>query len=152
MDKAQSGCPVDHGQYQKQSNPEQLQQQQQQQQQCPVDHKSMEKGSSPNSISSPLLEYIFSITGGESKQENVRMVGINPDNNMPAVPEQHKWPGQKLELPTKRIVSSIPKGDFNPPHQQTVQDIKNWVYPRYVVPNIIISFFLLISTLFYFLF
>jgi cytochrome c heme-lyase len=55
----------------------------------------------------------------------------HPYNNMPRVPEQSRAPEQKHPLNTKRIVSSIPKGDFTPDHQKNAAagEGKVWVYP-----------------------
>ena len=41
------------------------------------------------------------------------------DNMMPA-PNQRPAPGQQIELPTSRVQSSIPRGDFTPQHQENV--------------------------------
>jgi len=53
----------------------------------------------------------------------------DPSNNMPKVAEQSVWPGQKESLQTDRIKSSIPKGNFTPPHQKMVEGEETWVYP-----------------------
>ena len=53
----------------------------------------------------------------------------DPSNNMPKVAEQSVWPGQKETLATGRVKSTIPKGNFTPPHQQAVEDEETWVYP-----------------------
>jgi hypothetical protein len=43
---------------------------------------------------------------------------VDPSNMMPA-PNQEPWPGQKAELTTERVASTIPKGDSD----------ANWSYP-----------------------
>lgn len=47
--------------------------------------------------------------------------GLNPLNNIPQALSHHKQPGQKLDLPKDRTVSSIPKG--NPSAEEF------WEYP-----------------------
>ena len=56
---------------------------------------------------------------------------VNPDNNMPAVPQQQPWPGQVLPLDTNRVASSIPKGSKEnlPAHQRGAEEQEVWVYP-----------------------
>ncbi|GAV53702.1 hypothetical protein ZYGR_0AK02040 [Zygosaccharomyces rouxii] len=46
--------------------------------------------------------------------------GLNPLNNMPVFLSASKQQGQKLDLPTERTISSIPKGD---------NANENWEYP-----------------------
>ena len=48
--------------------------------------------------------------------------GIDPANMMPATPKQLPHPDQDFNLPTDRVVSSIPRGGENAP-------TANWVYP-----------------------
>ncbi|CAG8521787.1 4847_t:CDS:2, partial [Racocetra persica] len=43
---------------------------------------------------------------------------LSPDNQMPTL-GQHQMPGQKIPLPTSRVISSIPKA----------HSFDNWVYP-----------------------
>lgn len=54
---------------------------------------------------------------------------LNPDNNMPKIAEQSVWPGQNEVLATDRTKSTIPRGNFVPPHQQSVDKEETWVYP-----------------------
>mmetsp|Transcript_2369 Transcript_2369/g.4812 ORF Transcript_2369/g.4812 Transcript_2369/m.4812 type:complete len:263 (-) Transcript_2369:94-882(-) len=51
---------------------------------------------------------------------------LDPRNKMFA-PMQTPTKGQRSELPTARVVSSIPRDDFTPTHQP--KDTQNWVYP-----------------------
>ena len=59
------------------------------------------------------------------------------DNMMPA-PNQRRGPGQTVDLPTSRVRSSIPRGDFTPAHQENADvntkqtentDETKWIYP-----------------------
>ncbi|KAH9260764.1 hypothetical protein BASA81_001231 [Batrachochytrium salamandrivorans] len=54
---------------------------------------------------------------------------IDPNNNMPKIPEMQTWPGQKQDLNKTRATSTIPKGAFTPPHQENVKEGEAWVYP-----------------------
>ena len=57
---------------------------------------------------------------GLKQSDQVGNGGLNPLNNMPNFLSTKRQPGQKLNLPTDRTVSSIPKGE---------DDQSNWEYP-----------------------
>jgi len=57
------------------------------------------------------------------------MIFLDPRNNMRAGGEsQHPGLGQSQALPTARKVSSIPRADHTPGHQENAGS-NNWVYP-----------------------
>uniref|UniRef100_A0A7S4DXX3 Holocytochrome c-type synthase n=1 Tax=Lotharella globosa TaxID=91324 RepID=A0A7S4DXX3_9EUKA len=58
--------------------------------------------------------------GGNCTSEN------NPSNQMPSL-SQMPSRGQRMPLPTHRVESTIPKGDFKPSHQ--LEGKANWTYP-----------------------
>lgn len=70
---------------------------------CPVQH-----GKSSSQSECPVMH------------DGVGNGGLNPLNNMPNFLSTKRQPGQKLNLPTDRTISSIPKGE---------DDQSNWEYP-----------------------
>mmetsp|Transcript_15616 Transcript_15616/g.20008 ORF Transcript_15616/g.20008 Transcript_15616/m.20008 type:complete len:290 (+) Transcript_15616:27-896(+) len=94
---------------------------------CPM-HKQgneMSKGSSnnvhPNWL--PLPKSWEMLKGGCPADKNV---GVNPSNNE-ALHSQVPLDNQTKPLSRRRMVSSIPKGDYTPHHQN--ERSKQWVYP-----------------------
>lgn len=94
--------------------------------QCPVNHdttQSPPEGMTANS-SHPFSSFV---THTDDPHD------IDEKNNMPKVAEQKPWPNQNVRLNTERVISSIPKSDFTPPHQNNVGPEKEaegkWVYP-----------------------
>ncbi|KAG7883153.1 hypothetical protein KL905_001856 [Ogataea polymorpha] len=69
---------------------------------CPVDHTKL--------AACPVVH-----------SDGAETLDINPLNNMPYVLPTDKVPGQKIDLPTERTLSSIPRGD--------VPDQGVWEYP-----------------------
>jgi hypothetical protein len=49
--------------------------------------------------------------------ENTSCAAVNPLNNMHMEERQKPAPSQSVPLSTERVVSSIPKSEFNPDHQ-----------------------------------
>jgi len=55
--------------------------------------------------------------------------GVDSRNQMPFVPDEAPSASQHAALGTHRVVSSIPKGDFTPPHQKdAAPQAKEWLY------------------------
>jgi hypothetical protein len=52
------------------------------------------------------------------KQDATATNSVNPSNQMLIEEKQSPSVGQSKSLPTQRHMSSIPKGDFNPAHQE----------------------------------
>lgn len=50
------------------------------------------------------------VMGKKLSKEGCDSEGINPLNNMPIALSSEKLPGQKIELPTQKTMSTIPKG------------------------------------------
>lgn len=98
---APSKCPVDHTKLMAKSESK-----------CPVDHTKLmgKSGSLPAKTPEKTSRWWFSRNNDE----------INPNNMMPDLTSQ-KAPGQKLDLPTERTLSSIPKG--------TSEEDGVWEYP-----------------------
>ena len=71
---------------------------------CPVDHEALKAGKKMGS-------------GCPMEHDE-----IDPNNMMPATPKQLPHPDQDFNLPTDRVVSSIPKGKEG-------AKTDNWVYP-----------------------
>ncbi|KAJ1877932.1 Cytochrome c1 heme lyase, partial [Kickxella alabastrina] len=74
---------------------------------CPVDHnnrKTMEIFLPTSTIKEDRDEE-------EKKAKGNQGVLVNPDNQMPMVPEQQAHGGQRQTLSTQRVVSSIPRAD-----------------------------------------
>ena len=73
---------------------------------CPVKHESSKGSRAP--VRSPPAECPVS---GKSQAYDVynRPVKVNPDNQMPFNPNQVPAPGQKIDLSTHRVKSTIPK-------------------------------------------
>lgn len=91
--KSESKCPVNHSRQGSASG-------------CPVAPKGVEKSKCPvdHNQRKGLSGWLSKGKTGETTEEL-----INPLNNMPKLSQQ-KAPGQKLELPTQRSISTIPKG------------------------------------------
>ncbi|CAR27709.1 hypothetical protein ZYGR_0N01940 [Zygosaccharomyces rouxii] len=76
---------------------------------CPVMHNA--SSVKPETSACPVMQDSSASSGSD---------GLNPLNNMPVFLSANKQQGQKLDLPTERTTSSIPKGDNT--HE-------NWEYP-----------------------
>ena len=80
---------------------------------CPVDHESFEKMRNP-------LGKPSTCASDTQGAPSTCPVDLNPNNQMPTLSQQ-KAPGQTLDLPTERTLSTIPKA---PAEKSQV-----WEYP-----------------------
>lgn len=74
---------------------------------CPIDHTALPKSPVDAALAKCPVEH----TPKSESMPAQRPIGnesLNPDNQMPNLPQQ-KAPGQMLELPVDRTVSSIPR-------------------------------------------
>jgi len=59
--------------------------------------------------------------------------GVDSRNQMPFAPEETPSASQHAPLSTHRVTSSIPKGDFTPPHQKDASpQAKEWLYRTFL--------------------
>jgi len=86
---------------------------------CPVDHEAIAAARKKEAESVDAAKKGALGSGGGCP---VVHDGLDPTNMMPATPKQLPHPEQDFNLPTDRVVSSIPRGSPNAP-------TANWVYP-----------------------
>lgn len=76
---------------------------------CPVSHKSSAAGTCPVAKSPPPVCPVSKKSAPVCPVKH-NDSEINPLNNMPNLPST-KFPGQKIDLPTERVISTIPRGE-----------------------------------------
>ncbi|KAA8493688.1 Cytochrome c-type heme lyase [Porphyridium purpureum] len=119
-------CPVDHSKMVAAA-------QENQARACPVDHAKMAastgvtdvESSSAEAVSAPPQDKCPVPHDKRHKLYDVCSQELNPDNMMPATPNQLPSPGQTVPLEIGREVSSIPKGHATTGAEQS----ERWVYP-----------------------